>query len=89
MHKVIVTIEDAANADLFLKMVKQLEFVDSAEMEEEYDWLNPKRPATDEESEQMIREAEEDYEAGRYVPIEDAKKQTIDEIEKWLKNRGK
>ena len=74
MQKVIVTAEDPANVDLFLKMVKQLTFVDSVEIKEEYDWFKPKRPATEEESEQMIREEEEDYKSGEYVPIEEAKK---------------
>ncbi len=60
MQKVIVNIDDPANANLFMKMVEQMNFVDSVKIEEEvYDWLNPKRPATDEECEQMIAECEE------------------------------
>jgi hypothetical protein len=59
MQKVIVTIDDPANAKLFLKMVKQLNFVESAKIEQaKYDWINPSRPATDDECEQMIAEAE-------------------------------
>jgi len=60
MQKVIVNIDNPINAKLFLKMVKQLNFVESVKIEgEEYDWINPKRPATNEECEQMIAEAEE------------------------------
>jgi hypothetical protein len=59
MQKVIVNIDDPANAKLFLKMVEQLNFVESARIEEsEYNWINPSRPATDEECEQMIADAE-------------------------------
>jgi hypothetical protein len=36
-------------------MVSQLNFVESAKIEkDEYDWINPLRPATDKECEQMI-----------------------------------
>ncbi|MBM3435658.1 MAG: hypothetical protein FJY07_05505 [Bacteroidetes bacterium] len=60
MQKVIVTIDDPANAKLFLKMVRQLNFVESAKIEkDEYNWINPLRPATDEECEKMIAEAEQ------------------------------
>ena len=90
MHKVIVNIDDPSNADLFLKMVEQLTFVESARIEgESYDWINPKRPATEEECEQMISECEAEYNAGLYIPIEDARKQTLDEIEKWRKTKEK
>jgi len=60
MQKVIVNIDDPSNANLFLKMVEQLTFVESARIEgESYDWINPKRPANEYECEQMINEAEE------------------------------
>ncbi len=60
MQKVIVNIDNPVNTHLLLQMEKQLNFVESAKIEdEEYDWLNPTRPATDEECEQMIKEAEE------------------------------
>ena len=90
MQKVIVNINDLTNADLFLKMVEQLNFVESARIEgESYDWINPTRPATEEECEQMIAECEAEYKVGLYVPIEDARKQTLDEIEKWRKVKEK
>jgi hypothetical protein len=60
MQKVIVNIDNPINANLFLRMVEQLNFVESVKIEgEEYDWINPTRPATNEECEQMIAEAEE------------------------------
>jgi hypothetical protein len=60
MQKVIVNIDDPSNAELLLKMVEQLNFVESARIEgESYDWINPTRPATEYECEKMIKEAEE------------------------------
>ena len=59
MQKVIVNIANHADADLFIKMVEHLTFVESAKIEsKEYDWINPTRPATEEECEQMILDAE-------------------------------
>ncbi len=37
----------------------------------------------------MIAECEAEYKVGLYVPIEDARKQTLDEIEKWRKVKEK
>ena len=60
MQKVIVNISNPADASLFLKMVERLDFVESVKIEgKEYNWINPTRPATEEECEQMIAEAEE------------------------------
>jgi hypothetical protein len=88
MQKVIVTIDDPANAKLFLKMVEQLNFVESAKIENtEYNWINPSRPATDEECEQMIAECEADYDAGLFIPAEEAKKITLKEIDKWKREK--
>ena len=90
MQKVIVNIDNPTNAGLFLKMVEQLNFVESAKIEDkEYDWLNPTRPATDEECEAMVAECEAEYEAGLFIPIEDARKQTMKEIEEWGKAKSK
>jgi hypothetical protein len=48
---------------------------------EEYNWINPSRPATDEEFEQMISEAE--AEVG--IPAEEAKALTMKKIAEWKK----
>ncbi len=90
MQKVIVTIDNPTNANLFMKMAGQLNFVESVKIEDEgYDWINPTRPATDEECEEMIAECEAEYEAGLYIPIEDARKQTLKEIDEWMKDSEK
>lgn len=88
MQKVIVNIDNPADADFFLKMVDRLNFVESARIEnKEYDWTNPTRPATEEECEMMIAECETEYKAGAYIPIDDARKQTMEEIAKWRKEQ--
>ncbi len=81
MQKVIVNIDNLTNAGLFLKMVEQLNFVESAKIEDkEYDWLNPTRPATDEECEAMIVEAEE----SPSMTVEEAKEYSLKLIkESW------
>lgn len=90
MQKVIVTIDDPANAKLFLRMVRQLNFVESAKIEKDkYDWINPSRPATDEECEQMISECEAEYDAGLFLSVEQAKKMTLKEIDKWKRAKEK
>lgn len=63
-------------------MVKQLSFVESAQIEgEEYNWINPTRPATDEECEQMIKEAEE----SQSMTAEEAREYSLKLIKEWEK----
>ena len=50
---------------------------------EKYNWINPSRPATDEEFEQMISEAENEIAMGLGISAEKARKQTLEEIKKW------
>ena len=88
MQKVIVNIENPADANIFLKMVERLAFVESAKIEgKDYDWINPSRPATEEECEQMIAECESEYKAGSFLSIYEARKQTLDELAKWRKEQ--
>ena len=86
MQKVIVNIENPADANTFLKMVERLAFVESAKIEgKEYDWINPSRPATEEECEQMIREAEE----SPSMSAEEAQEYSVKLIEEWRKGKLK
>ncbi len=90
MQKVIVNIDNPADADIFLKMVERLAFVKSAKIKgKEYDWINPSRPATEEECEQMIAECESEYLAGSFLSIDEARKLTLDELAKWRKEQEK
>ena len=82
MQKVIINIDNPTNANLLLQMVKQLNFVESAQIEgEEYDWINPTRPATDEECEQMIKEAEE----SPSMTAKEAREYSLKQIKEWEK----
>ncbi len=92
MHKIVVTIENPDDASLFVKMVERLTFVESVRMEgesKEYDWINPSRPATDEEAEQMIAESEAEYDAGLFISGDEARKKTLEELAKWKKEQKK
>lgn len=55
------------------------------EPQEPYDWTNPSRPATDEEFEQMITEAE----AEESIPYEEAYKLTMKHLDKWIAKQNK
>ncbi|MCF6171497.1 MAG: hypothetical protein L3J66_11020 [Bacteroidales bacterium] len=84
LQKVIVNISNPTDFDIFLKMVERLAFVESAKIEGvDYDWINPSRPATGEECEQMIAECESEYLAGSFLTIDEARKLTLDELAKW------
>ena len=63
--------------------VKSSEQTKVEEPAEEYNWINPSRPATDEEFEQMISEAENEIAMGLGIPAEEARKQTLEKIKKW------
>jgi hypothetical protein len=52
-----------------------------------YNWANPSRPATDEEFESMIAEAEREIELGMGIPTETARKQTLATLKKWKQKR--
>lgn len=55
----------------------------------EYNWTNPARPATEEEFELMISEAEAEYEAGLGIPAEKARALTMKKIAEWKKQNLK
>ncbi|OFX45838.1 MAG: hypothetical protein A2046_09170 [Bacteroidetes bacterium GWA2_30_7] len=66
MQTFSVTINNDANAKLFLNLMKQLKFVKAVTVENtvdklsDEDWIKPGRPATDEELEQLCVEMEAD-----------------------------
>lgn len=66
MQTYSVTINNDANAKLFLNLMKQLKFVKAVTVEttvdklSDEDWIKPGRPATDEELEQLCIEMEAD-----------------------------
>lgn len=83
MLRYAIEIDDIKNSEMFLNLLKHLDFVKSVrQLKEEYDWLNPSRPATDDEFEQMIIEAEKEIELGLGIPANKARKQSHKEISK-------
>ena len=90
MPKVVVNIEKPSDVELFVKIAEHLTFVESVRIEDkEYDWINPSRPATDEEAEQMIAESEAEYNAGLFISSDEALKQTLEELARWRKEQKK
>ena len=103
MKTLTITTTTDANANFlaaFLKTVKIVKSVvinkktipglrdsEVSEPEEEYNWTNPSRPATDEEFEQMISEAEKEIELGLGIPSDLARKQTLNELKKWREQK--
>lgn len=49
------------------------------------DWVRPGRPATEEEIEKMLDEAEAEFEAGLGLPLEKARALTKKKIAAWKK----
>jgi hypothetical protein len=82
MTTVTVNIENLSDAQKFLSLVKNMNFVKSAEIVNynhqlnDNDWVISGRPATDDEIESMISEAEQDISNGKIYSLEEAKKTT-------------
>ena len=97
MHTLTITTNTADNANFLATFLKTVKIVKSVVIDKksvlisrdtevsepagEYNWTNPTRPATDEEFEQMILEAEKD----EGYTIEQARKMT----KKWIKENLK
>jgi hypothetical protein len=86
MNTLLVTTDTKTNAKQlasFLKKVKSVKSVTiSSSGNKAYNWANPSLPATDEEFESMIAEAEREIELGMGIPAETARKQTLGTISK-------
>jgi hypothetical protein len=82
MTTVTVNIENPSDAQKFLQLVKNMNFVKSAEIVKhnhqlnDNDWVIAGRPATDLEIESMISEAEQEITNGKIYSLEEAKKIT-------------
>ncbi len=103
MHTLTITTTTDANANFLAAFLKTVKIVKSVVINEksvpisrdtevsepagEYNWTNPTRPATDEEFEQMISEAEKEIELGLGIPSDLARKQTLNELKKWRKQK--
>ena len=91
MQRLIIETDSAVNADFlasFLRTVRSVKKVvvekptgKAEEPTEPYNWTNPSRPATDEEFEQMISEAE----AEEGIPAKEARALTMKKIAEWKK----
>lgn len=102
MQTLIVTTENEAATKLLLAFLKTVRLVKSVtlaspetntsvvnESSEPYNWIDPSRPATDEEIEQMLDECERQYANGEFLTFEDAKSLTKKKIAEWKKKNTK
>jgi len=92
MTQYIITLKKSKVSDAFLNFIKNLDFVNSVEEIngeakplKAQDWAKPGRPATDEEFEQMIKEAEKD----KGLSYDEAKNITKAYFEEWLEMKSK
>lgn len=94
MQTLIVKTESEAATKLLLAFLKTVRLVKSVtlvssevnasvvnEPATSYNWINPSRPATDEEIELMLNECE----ASPELTLEEAKALTLKEIREWKK----
>ena len=97
MSTLIVKTENAAAAKLLMAFLKTVRLVKSITLSSdegktnvlnepagEYNWINPARPATEEEIEQMLDECEND--TGEYSS-EEVMKGVKDRLSEWRKNK--
>jgi hypothetical protein len=100
MPQIILETDTFAQAQFLSAFLKNVKIVKSVSIEpdknprnvvkepaEEYNWTNPTRPATNEEFEQMISEAEKEIELGLGIPASEARKQTMQKIKTWKRKR--
>lgn len=91
MYRVILETETHAIAKSIAEFLKNLKNVKSVTMEKEisgeYDWINPSRPATDEEIEQMLAEGDAEYKAGSFSNSEQALKESSEIVKQWKKKK--
>ena len=87
MHTVLLTTDTASNAKQLADFLSKVNTVKSVSIDhnkkEKYNWINPSRPATDDEFEQMITECEE----GGTLTLQEAQKLSTDKIKKWIKKQ--
>ncbi|MBI3500770.1 MAG: hypothetical protein HY063_03165 [Bacteroidetes bacterium] len=96
MRAFIVKTESEAAAKLLLAFLKTVRLVKSItpvadetktgvvnEPAEEYNWINPDRPATEEEIEKMLEECE----AEEGIPAKEAREKTLKELREWETTR--
>ena len=92
MQTLIVKTDTAANARFLAEFLKEVKIVKKVTIENkapdtnarksEYDWINPSRPATNEEFEQMISEAKAEYKAGLVITSEELRNSVLRSIRK-------
>jgi|GEM_PF-3824653 len=84
MEQLIVILEDGTDSALIAQHIQLLKGVESvtAANSEAYDWINPLRPATDEEIQKMVEECEADYQKHGGVTSEEALKKNPSFIKK-------
>ncbi|MCK5775131.1 MAG: hypothetical protein KAH25_03090 [Bacteroidales bacterium] len=90
MQKITVNIDNSLNANLFLKMVEGLSFVESLKIEKSKNDMGDLLDGiSDEACEQMLAESDVEYKAGLFIPVEEAREQSIKGIEKWWRESVK
>ena len=89
MQTLIVRIDTAEHAKNLTYYLKKAKGVKSVIKENgKYDWLNPSRPATEEEVEAMIAKAERDMTNNNILSSEEARALTLQKISRWKKKRN-
>lgn len=91
MYRVILETETQAIAKSLAAFLKNLKNVKSVTLEKEskgeYNWINPSRPATEEEIEQMLAEGDAEYKSGMFSTSDTALKESSEIIRQWKKKK--
>lgn len=102
METLIINIDNSDNVQVFLEMIRKLDFVKSVKstsslLEKEknllvesieiYNWIAPERAATEIEIDKLIAEMEVEESNGEFFNVHEAKAQTLQKLEEWQKKQ--
>lgn len=102
METLIVNIDSSENVQVFLEIIRKLEFVKSVkttfpiakkednivnEADEKYNWIIPDRPANEKEIEKLIAEMEIEENSGINYSTDEAKAMTMKKLLEWQKEQ--
>ncbi|MCD4684077.1 MAG: hypothetical protein K8R86_12405 [Bacteroidales bacterium] len=102
METLIINIDNPDNVQVFLELIRKLDFVKSIktassldekendlvkEPVEGYNWIAPDRPASESEIDKLIAEMDIEETNGKYLNAKEAKARTLQKLEEWQKKQ--
>lgn len=89
MQTLIVKIDTPEHAKNLATYLRKAKGVKSVKKENDFNWINPSRPANAAEVEALIAKSERDIENSNYLSSEEARAMTLEKISRWKKKKGR